>query len=119
MNNTQLIIHHHKEMTIREMSDAFRIRKECVCAILSQKGLKAKPGRVVINEDTKWQVKKLAPTHTIVRMMELLGLSKWQVRKILHDEKITSVGYKVNPEPTTESKYFNIDDWKDDKIFIG
>jgi len=117
MTNTQLIVEHHKDMTIREMSDTFKIRKEAVCATLSQKGLKAKPGRIVINADTTWQVKKLAPTHTIAQLTSLLGLSKWQINKILRDANVSTRGHVAKDEPT-ESKYFNIDDYKDDKLFI-
>ena len=121
MTNTQLIVEHHKDMTIREMSDKFNIRKEAVCATLSQKGLKAKPGRVVINEATTWQVKKLAPTHTIVEIMDLIGLSKAQTVKILRINNIETRGYIVKPNPiikALDKEYFDINDWKEDKIFI-
>lgn len=118
MTNTQLIVHHHKEMTARQISDKFKIRKECVCAILSQKGLKAKPGRVVINEETTWQVKKLAPSHTIVQMASLIGLSEAQVFKILRSENIESRGFVSTKKEIPEKEYFDINDWLGDKIFL-
>ena len=115
MTNIELVQKHHATMSVPDMSNTFNLSTQCIRGILKRNRWIAKPHR---NPPSEWVIKQvieLAPTMQVIPLARHVGISRWNVWKILKDARIET---KCKSRTPIESEYFNVDNWLDDKLFL-